>query len=110
MESIGFKEWSLVCDVLGGGRQSVILRKGGMAEERGGFHFGIASSFCFRRSSMSKSRKCGLQGLIFQRRAAQSQFGGMQEWSGHSGLIHSQSRKLWLRCTSSRPRWCGNVL
>jgi hypothetical protein len=32
MESIGFKEWSLVCDALGHGKQSVILRKGGIAE------------------------------------------------------------------------------
>ena len=31
MESVGFKEWSLVCDALGGGTQSVILRKGGIA-------------------------------------------------------------------------------
>jgi hypothetical protein len=32
MESIGFKEWSLVCNALGHGTQSVILRKGGIAE------------------------------------------------------------------------------
>ena len=47
MESIGFKEWSLVCDALGGGRQSVILRKGGMAEERGGFSFRHREFFLF---------------------------------------------------------------
>jgi hypothetical protein len=47
MESIGFKEWSLVCDVLGRGRQSVILRKGGMAEERGGFSFRHREFFLF---------------------------------------------------------------
>ncbi len=39
MESIGFKEWSLVCDALGHGTQSVILRKGGIAEGREGFSF-----------------------------------------------------------------------
>ena len=37
--SIGFKEWTLVCDALGGGEQSVILRKGGIAEGRAGFRF-----------------------------------------------------------------------
>jgi hypothetical protein len=37
--TIGFKEWSLVCDALGAGRQSVILRKGGIAEGRGGFQW-----------------------------------------------------------------------
>jgi hypothetical protein len=35
----GFKEWSLVCEALGNGRQSVILRKGGIHEGRGGFDF-----------------------------------------------------------------------
>ena len=34
-----FKEWSLVCDALGSGIQSVILRKGGIHEGRGGFSF-----------------------------------------------------------------------
>ena len=37
--SIGFKEWALVCDALGTGRQSIILRKGGIAEGRDGFRF-----------------------------------------------------------------------
>ena len=37
--SIGFKEWTLICDALGRGEQSVILRKGGIAEGREGFHF-----------------------------------------------------------------------
>ena len=32
-----FKEWAIVVDALGRGRQSVILRKGGIAEGRGGF-------------------------------------------------------------------------
>jgi hypothetical protein len=39
MKSIGFKEWSLVCDALERGEQSIILSKGGMAEGRGGFSF-----------------------------------------------------------------------
>jgi hypothetical protein len=37
--SIGFKEWTLVCEALGAGRQSIILRKGGIAEGRAGFRF-----------------------------------------------------------------------
>ena len=37
--SIGFKEWTLVCDALGRGEQSIILRKGGIAEGRAGFRF-----------------------------------------------------------------------
>ena len=31
MQSVGFKEWALVCQALGTGRQSIILRKGGIA-------------------------------------------------------------------------------
>jgi hypothetical protein len=33
--SIAFKEWSGVCDALASGRQTIILRKGGIAEGRG---------------------------------------------------------------------------
>lgn len=36
---IGFKEWSFVCEALGKGVQTVILRKGGIHEGKGGFHF-----------------------------------------------------------------------
>lgn len=36
---MAFKEWSLVCDALLDGRQSLILRKGGIHEGRGGFRF-----------------------------------------------------------------------
>lgn len=35
----GFKEWTLICDALGHGQQSIILRKGGIAEGRDGFRF-----------------------------------------------------------------------
>ncbi len=37
---IAFKEWAVVVDALGCGGQIVILRKGGISEERGGFAFG----------------------------------------------------------------------
>src|SRR5437763_7464549 len=47
MESVGFKEWSLVCDALGRGTQSVILRKGGIAEGRGGFSLRHREFFLF---------------------------------------------------------------
>ena len=39
MTNIGFKEWALVCEALGRGEQSIILRKGGIAEGRAGFRF-----------------------------------------------------------------------
>jgi len=37
--NFGFKEWALICEALGQGQQSVILRKGGIAEGRDGFRF-----------------------------------------------------------------------
>ncbi|HXA02152.1 MAG TPA: DUF1802 family protein [Cytophagaceae bacterium] len=35
--ALAFKEWSYVVDALGKGKQSIILRKGGIAEEEGEF-------------------------------------------------------------------------
>src|SRR4051812_42916812 len=34
---IAFKEWAVIVDALGTGRQTLILRKGGISEGRGGF-------------------------------------------------------------------------
>ncbi|MCX7712507.1 MAG: DUF1802 family protein, partial [Chthoniobacterales bacterium] len=34
-----FKEWALVCNALGEGKQCILLRKGGIAEGREGFSF-----------------------------------------------------------------------
>jgi hypothetical protein len=45
--AVGFKEWALVCDLLTGGRQSLILRKGGIHEGRGGFEWKHRGFFLF---------------------------------------------------------------
>lgn len=45
--NIGFKEWALVCEELASGRQSIILRKGGIAEGREGFRFKHAEFLLF---------------------------------------------------------------
>jgi len=42
-----FKEWALICEALGSGRQSLILRKGGIAEGRAGFAFQHEEFFLF---------------------------------------------------------------
>jgi hypothetical protein len=47
MGSVGFKEWSLVCDALGAGSESIILRKGGIAEGDEGFSFRHRQFFLF---------------------------------------------------------------
>ncbi len=45
--SIAFKEWAVVCDALGRGTQSIIIRKGGIAEGRDGFRFKHEAFFLF---------------------------------------------------------------
>ena len=47
MESIGFKEWALVCEALGEGKQTILLRKGGIAEGHDGFQFSHGEFFLF---------------------------------------------------------------
>ena len=47
MQSVGFKEWALVCEALGRGEQSILLRKGGIAEGREGFGFRHQEFFLF---------------------------------------------------------------
>lgn len=47
MESVGFKEWAIVCQALGDGSQSIILRKGGIAEGGEGFAFRHRDFFLF---------------------------------------------------------------
>ena len=37
--NVAFKEWSIVCNALGHGKQSIILRKGGIHEGKKGFRF-----------------------------------------------------------------------
>ncbi len=45
--AIAFKEWSFICDALTHGVQSIILRKGGIHEGRGGFEFKHTDFFLF---------------------------------------------------------------
>lgn len=45
--NMAFKEWAIVCEALASGRQSVILRKGGIAEGRDGFAFRHREFFLF---------------------------------------------------------------
>jgi hypothetical protein len=47
MESVGFKEWAMVCEALGRGEQSILVRKGGLAEGRAGFGFRHSEFFLF---------------------------------------------------------------
>ncbi len=44
---IAFKEWAFVCEALGSGEQSLLLRKGGIAEGKKGFGFEHQEFFLF---------------------------------------------------------------
>lgn len=46
-KNFGFKEWAIICQALGSGQQSIILRKGGIAEGRDGFRFQHERFFLF---------------------------------------------------------------
>jgi hypothetical protein len=64
MESVGFKEWAVVCEALGRGDQSIILRKGGIAEGRDGFSFQHRKFFLFPtyfHEQPQKVRNIGIQ-------------------------------------------------
>jgi hypothetical protein len=45
--SVAFKEWAIICEALGEGGQSIILRKGGIHEGRDGFSFKHGEFFLF---------------------------------------------------------------
>ncbi|MFM8364659.1 MAG: DUF1802 family protein, partial [Verrucomicrobiota bacterium] len=44
---VAFKEWAIVCEALGEGKQSLLVRKGGIAEGRDGFAFRHREFFLF---------------------------------------------------------------
>jgi hypothetical protein len=50
-----FKEWAVICEVLAQGKQAIILRKGGIAEEEGEFridqtHFWLYPTYAHQQS------------------------------------------------------------
>lgn len=55
--TIGFKDWALVCEAMGRGRQSIILRKGGLAEGRLGFQFRHQEFFLFPTQYHEQAQK-----------------------------------------------------
>lgn len=63
MESVGFKEWALVCEALGRGEQTVLLRKGGIAEGRDGFGFRHSEFFLFPTSFHEQIAKVRPEGM-----------------------------------------------
>jgi hypothetical protein len=70
MESAGFKEWAIVCEALGRGEQSVIVRKGGIAEGRSGFAFRHSEFFLFPTFFHEQVNKVRVDGLEIPRERA----------------------------------------
>jgi hypothetical protein len=59
MLGYAFKEWAAICNALAAGRQSIILRKGGIAEAKGGFQlehtrFWLFPTYVHQQSSAIK--------------------------------------------------------
>ena len=59
-----FKEWALVCEALGAGDQSLLLRKGGIAEGKKGFGFEHQEFFLFPTWFHGQLEKTRLQQAI----------------------------------------------
>jgi hypothetical protein len=68
MESVAFKEWAIVCEALGRGAQSIILRKGGIAEGREGFSFRHHEFFIFPTFFHEQIEKTRLSGVTLPER------------------------------------------
>lgn len=62
--AVAFKEWALVCEALGRGDQSVILRKGGIAEGRSGFGFDHPEFYLFPTWYHGQSGKVRVPGAV----------------------------------------------
>lgn len=58
--SVAFKEWAIVCEALGEGIQSVLVRKGGIAEGRDGFAFRHRDFFLFPTAFHEQMEKTNL--------------------------------------------------
>jgi hypothetical protein len=70
MESVGFKEWAAVCEALGRGAQSIILRKGGIAEGRDEFSFQYSEFFLFPTWFHEQPEKVRNQNMAMPDRSA----------------------------------------
>lgn len=83
--AIAFKEWALVCEALGNGEQSVILRKGGIAEGRNGFGFEHKEFYLFPTWFHGQVEKIRREEVTLPEQVPQEltlNFAATIEWSG----------------------------
>ncbi len=99
MESAGLKEWAIVCEAMGRGEQSVILRKGGLAEGRAGFAFRHAEFFLFPTFFHEQVEKVRVSG------AGNPQGAGRRDRDSVFGESDCRKRKLrsWATAAALEP-------
>jgi hypothetical protein len=92
MLQYAFKEWAVICEALGQGKQAIILRKGGIAEPEG--EFGVAETRFWLYPTYVHQQESGiqeeLQPLLEQVKATTSSAGKvrLQYWADVSGGYH----------------------
>jgi hypothetical protein len=83
--AIAFKEWALVCDALGSGEQSLLLRKGGIAEGRSGFGFDHREFYLFPTWFHAQAEKVRSAHLVLPEQdpdVVTVHYAAAIEWSG----------------------------
>lgn len=83
--AIAFKEWALVCEALGSGEQSVILRKGGIAEGKSGFGFDHDEFYLFPTWFHGQIDKVRKEDAVLPEQAPEQvtvSYAAILEWSG----------------------------
>ena len=83
--AIAFKEWALVCDALGRGEQSLLLRKGGIAEGVSGFGFEHSDFFLFPTWFHAQAEKVRGEHLVLPEQDPENvtiTYTASIEWSG----------------------------
>lgn len=85
--SVAFKEWAVVCDALGDGRQSILLRKGGIAEGPDGFAFQHQDFFLFptwfHEQIAKTTLPAGSSLPVEPEGEIEIRFAAVLEWTGH---------------------------
>ena len=83
--AVAFKEWALVCEALGSGQQSLILRKGGIAEGRNGFGFEHGEFYLFPTWFHGQVERIRLAGAVLPEKVPEDltlSYTALVEWSG----------------------------
>lgn len=98
--AVAFKEWQVVCNALASGRQSLILRKGGIHEGREGFSFAHDAFFLF------PTRFHAQGALVREGHVAEQpewQPGDIVQLTHHATVLRAVTLDRWETVTSLEP-------